>query len=256
MKDFIKKHRKLLIGAAASVLVASVAVTGFVLTRPIPQGPTGQAAAVANAAAADDWAALPVDAAGKPIGEPEIPRDANGDAIIPAGQADEKRSADEPLPVAEVKAGTMVLDTTAVTAPLLGLLTATKNTNATLNPDACLLDWAKTTLPTVVGTAFSGVKNVCGREAAVMYGGYSTSVHDLNLHAQYAPDEAERAALRKVLFETDHLGYASVATDDGHAVLMVAAASDATSAATGTGSADAITRTEPVVTGTPPPAPN
>jgi hypothetical protein len=224
MRSFIKKHRKPLLASGTVALVAAVAVTGFIVSRPVPSPATGQAGVISRAAAADDWAALPRDADHNIIGEPEPTLDKKGEPIIPIGEAGEKRSADEPLPVVKVTEGTAVVDTTAGTASLLGLLLGYQNPDAILNRDDCLLDWAEAMLPTVNGATFSGVMSVCDRDAAVMYGGYSTSVRDLNLHAQNAPDKTVRTALSKVLFKNDQLGYASVSTEDGRGVLLVVAA--------------------------------
>jgi hypothetical protein len=244
MRNFMKKRKKLLITGGAVVLVAAVAVTGFIVSRPTPSELTGKAGEISKAAAADDWAALPVDGAGQPIGEPESPRDKNGNLIIAPGMAEEKRGADQPLPVVALKDQVEILDTTGSTAGLLGMLLEPKNSGVGISNDDCLLDWAKTTLPTVKGAAFSGVMDVCGREAAVMYGGYSTSVRDLNLHALYAPDKAERKALSKVLFKNDRLGYASIATKDGKGILLVAA--PVTGATAKADTTDPIFKTEPV----------
>jgi len=219
-------RRKLYSRGGAVILVVALAATGVILalpTQPPLSRVTGEAKVIADANAADEWSALPVDAQGEPIGEPVPTRDKKGDMIIPAGEATDKRSADEPLPVLRVNAESTVIDTTVGTHSLLGLLLEAENPNVTLVADACLLDWATAELPTLTG-AFSGVMSVCGRDAAVVYGGYSTSVTDLALHAQYAPDKKERAALSDVVYKNERLGYASVATDDGKGVLMVVAA--------------------------------
>jgi hypothetical protein len=230
MKEFMKTRRRLIVASGAGLLVMALVVTGFVVSRPTPSELTGSAGELSNAMAADDWSALPVDAAGNPIGEPEIPVDEESVPLIELGTAEEKRSANEPLPVVKVTADAKVLDTTVATASLLALLLEAEHPGVVLDQDDCLLDWAKVELPQVTGAAFVGVLTVCERDAVVMYGGYSTSVHDLNLHAQFAPEEKERTALSKVLYKNDRLGYASVATDDGRGVLLIAAATGASSA--------------------------
>lgn len=231
----------------ALALVAFIIVANMEAPKPEPRTLTEAETLFSNATSADDWASLPQDDAGNPIGTPVIPLDKDGNVVIPAGQAEEKRGADEPLPVVLIEADATVLDTTIGTADLFGMLLTAENPNVQLERDQCLLDWATTTLPTLSGSASSGIAPVCGRVAAVMYGGYSTSVRDLNLHANYAPNKAERAGLSNVLFENDWLSYASVATSDGQGVLLVVApATGDNSTKIKSGSAaDSITRTVP-----------
>ncbi|ROR76118.1 hypothetical protein SAMN06295974_3734 [Plantibacter flavus] len=244
MRDILKRRRPLIIviSGAAALAIAAAAVTVSVATKPAPAELTGKAGERAAAAAADDWAALPLDEDGNPIGEPEIQLDEKGNPIIKPGLAEEKRSADQPLPSVKISDGIGVLDTTADTAGTLQLLLEANNPGVKIGSDACLLDWAATQLPASTD-AFSGVLEVCGRKAAVMYGGYSTSVRDLNLHALYAPEEKERTALGKVLFKNDRLAYASVATGDGKGVLLVVTAATGPKDST----PDSITKVDPVV---------
>jgi hypothetical protein len=230
MTAFMQNHKKLSITVIAVFLAVALGVTAYIVFRPAPGPLLGAAGEFADAADADDWGMLPRDAAGAPIGEPEMPLDEAGEPIIRAGQATEKRSADEPLPIVSIPENTdkaAILDTTAETSSQLSLVLESANPGVKVTPDSCLLDWARTTLLTSDGDTFSGVRgDVCGRDAAVMFGGYSTSVYDLGLHAQYTPEEKTRVALGKVLLKNDMLSYASVATADGKAVMMVVAAAD------------------------------
>lgn len=135
------------------------------------------------------------------------------------GHAMAKRSADEALPVVKLT-GAAIIDTTD------GLMTdfgsdleyeqAIGKVNMTKS--GCLLDWAMTTLPASAGRGEAYVTTVCGKTAAVIVGGYSVSGRDM---ISKAMSSQAHAPLKAVIFGTNALNYAAIASTDGEAVMIV-----------------------------------
>lgn len=143
------------------------------------------------------------------------------------GTATAKRSADEPLPPAVITPGAEPVDTTATLidafasdVELSARFAGADPAPVTATADPCLLDWALERLPDTAGTSSVGAEEVCGGPAAVIAGGFTTSGRDLLLRAEAGN---EHAPLRDVLYGTSQLRYASVATPDSYAVLIVVA---------------------------------
>lgn len=90
----------------------------------------------------------------------------------------------------------------------------------TMHADRCLADWARDQLPTLDGKHFIGMHRACDKEVAVLAGGYGMTGRDL---LSYALFDDSGAQMKEMLFTASDLSYASVATEDNRAVLVVVA---------------------------------
>ncbi|WP_185204236.1 hypothetical protein [Glaciihabitans sp. INWT7] len=84
--------------------------------------------------------------------------------------------------------------------------------------DACFLEWAKTTLAASNGLSGTHAETVCGRDAAVIIGGYGVEGRDL---IGRAVDGFGTSPTAPILFGHEALAYASAATSDGKGIIIV-----------------------------------
>ncbi|WP_159600077.1 hypothetical protein [Agromyces humi] len=213
-----RPRRSLIITGVLLVVTAGGAITWNTLQ---PSAEEVEQSRITAVNAADDWASLPRDAAGVPIGEPAISTE------LPVGGAEEVRFATDWLPPARVGAGVKIVDTTDVTLPTMQLLLADQGAQtpgeSNVESDPCLADWGKSKLATSDGVSGTVVEEACGRQAIVTVGGYSVGPRDLHTRT-FLSSTTEAAAMVAAVSGTGKFGYASVATDDARAVVVVLAA--------------------------------
>ena len=144
----------------------------------------------------------------------------NNAAPLP-GELTVKRSANEALPVVQLT-GSPIVDSTDYLITNFGrdVDVFQTSTAVSMAKDTCLLDWARATLPTMNGAGKAYTTDVCGRTAAVIVGGSSVSGRDMILRALY---NSSNSSLKGVVFGAPTLTYASVASNDGKAIMVVVA---------------------------------
>jgi hypothetical protein len=197
-------RRRIVAGAGALVVIA---VAGFALAAG------GEAGAGSSRLPASDHLAVQAKTAKEQAARASAP------AI---GHATEKRTTADALPTVSISPGATIVNTTDGLMDEFRFDLRTSETGVdtlTMSADRCLLHWAMATLPTRSDSASLKTEQVCGRTAAVLVGGYSTSVNDMVDRAS-AGDAND---VKAVLFGLSALDYASVASDDGKAVLIVVA---------------------------------
>jgi hypothetical protein len=144
-------------------------------------------------------------------------------AVVP-GTAQSSRSSVDAPPRAVFTSSATVIDTTARTMSGFELDVSAVPKSSSGAPviateNTCLASYAARALP-ILRSSYIKSAEICGHRVAAIAGGYSTTERDLLSHAAFNPKDS---ALRPLIFGSPSLSYASVASSDGKAVMVLVA---------------------------------